>query len=80
MITIRNINQNQIVSNTFYCCCVVVVVVVVVVMFVIIQSPIVRGPVEANPEYKLTVDANNLIVEIDNEMSMSPISSGGGLH
>ena len=74
MITIRNINQNQIVSNTCYCYC------VVVVTFAIIQSLIVRGPVEANPEYKLTVDANNLIVEIDNEMSMSPISSGGGLH
>jgi U4/U6 small nuclear ribonucleoprotein PRP31 len=30
----------------------------------------IRGPVEANPEYKLTVDANNIVVEIDNEMNI----------
>lgn len=27
------------------------------------------GPVEADPEYQLIVDSNNLIVEIDNEIS-----------
>ena len=27
------------------------------------------GPAEANPEYKVIVDANNIIVEIDNEIS-----------
>ena len=29
----------------------------------------VKGPVEADPEYKLIVDANNLVVEVDNESS-----------
>jgi len=28
------------------------------------------GPVEADPEYVLIVDANNLAVEIDNEICM----------
>lgn len=27
------------------------------------------GPVEADPEYRLIVDANNLAVDIDNEIS-----------
>lgn len=27
------------------------------------------GPVEADPEYQLIVDSNNLTVEIDNEIS-----------
>lgn len=27
------------------------------------------GPVEADPEYQLIVDSNNIIVEIDNEIS-----------
>ena len=27
------------------------------------------GPVEADPEYQLIVDSNNLIMEIDNEIS-----------
>lgn len=30
----------------------------------------VAGPVEADPEYQLIVEANNLTVEIDNEISM----------
>lgn len=30
---------------------------------------IVSGPVEADPEYRLIVAANNLTVEIDNELS-----------
>ncbi|KAK7111722.1 U4/U6 small nuclear ribonucleoprotein Prp31-like [Littorina saxatilis] len=30
----------------------------------------VAGPVEADPEYKLIVDANNMTVEIDNEISV----------
>lgn len=29
----------------------------------------VKGPVEADPEYRLIVDANNLVVEVDNESS-----------
>ena len=28
-----------------------------------------RGPVEADPEYQVIVDANNLVVETDNEIS-----------
>lgn len=31
----------------------------------------VTGPVEADPEYQLIVEANNLAVEIDNEISRS---------
>ena len=27
------------------------------------------GPVEADPEYQLIVDSNNILVEIDNEIS-----------
>ena len=27
------------------------------------------GPVEADPEYQLIVDSNNMVVEIDNEIS-----------
>lgn len=30
---------------------------------------LVAGPVEADPEYRLIVAANNLTVEIDNELS-----------
>lgn len=30
---------------------------------------IVMGPVEAAPEYRVIVDANNLTVEIENELS-----------
>lgn len=30
----------------------------------------VKGPVEADPEYKLIVDANNLVVEVDNESNI----------
>lgn len=30
----------------------------------------VAGPVEADPEYQLIVDSNNILVEIDNEISM----------
>lgn len=30
---------------------------------------VVVGPVEADPEYQLIVDSNNLVVEIDNEIS-----------
>ena len=29
------------------------------------------GPVEADPEYQLIVDSNNMAVEIDNEISES---------
>ena len=29
----------------------------------------VNGPVEADPEYQLIVEANNITVEIDNEIS-----------
>lgn len=32
-------------------------------------SPSVMGPVEAAPEYRVIVDANNLTVEIENELS-----------
>lgn len=37
----------------------------------------VAGPVEADPEYQLIVEANNITVEIDNEISKSlqPIMS-----
>lgn len=28
-----------------------------------------RGPVEADPEYEVLVDANNMVVEVDNEIS-----------
>lgn len=31
---------------------------------------VVVGPVEADPEYQLIVDSNNMAVEIDNETSM----------
>lgn len=30
---------------------------------------VVMGPVEAAPEYRVIVDANNLTVEIENELS-----------
>lgn len=30
---------------------------------------VVAGPVEADPEYKVIVEANNITVEIDNEIS-----------
>lgn len=33
----------------------------------------VSGPVEYDPEYQLIVQANNLTVEIDNEISMSEL-------
>lgn len=38
------------------------------------------GPVEAAPEYRVIVDANNLTVEIENELSEWPggVSGGGG--
>jgi len=29
----------------------------------------VLGPVEADPEYQLIVDSNNMVVELDNEIS-----------
>ena len=29
----------------------------------------VSGPAEADPEYKIIIDANNIIVEIENEIS-----------
>lgn len=32
------------------------------------QTNRVKGPVEADPEYVLIVEANNLAVEIDNEI------------
>ena len=35
----------------------------------------VNGPAEADPEYQVIVDANNIIVEIDNEISEC-LSSG----
>ena len=35
-------------------------------MFVVCS---VVGPVEADPEYQLIVDSNNILVEIDNEIS-----------
>ncbi len=31
----------------------------------------VLGPIEADPEYQVIVDSNNLIVEVDNEISES---------
>lgn len=37
------------------------------IFFVCLLS--VSGPVEADPEYRLIVAANNLTVEIDNELS-----------
>lgn len=30
---------------------------------------VVLGPVEADPEYQLIVDSNNMVVELDNEIS-----------
>ena len=27
------------------------------------------GPVEADPEYQLIIDSNNMVVEVDNEIS-----------
>lgn len=33
------------------------------------MSVTVAGPVEADPEYRLIVDSNNMTVEIDNEIS-----------
>jgi len=41
------------------------------------SPPPVKGPVEADPEYKLIVDANNLVVEVDNESS--ECLRGGGV-
>ena len=32
------------------------------------------GPVEADPEYQLIVESNNLVVEIDNEISECDMS------
>lgn len=37
-----------------------------IILFVLL---LVSGPVEADPEYRLIVAANNLTVEIDNELS-----------
>ena len=37
------------------------------------------GPVEADPEYKLIVDSNNMTVEIDNEISKKAGKHGCGL-
>ena len=36
----------------------------------------VSGPVEADPEYRLIVAANNLTVEIDNELSELLVQCG----
>lgn len=38
-------------------------------MFIYFSFLLVSGPVEADPEYRLIVAANNLTVEIDNELS-----------
>lgn len=40
-----------------------------VVIFFFLCLLLVSGPVEADPEYRLIVAANNLTVEIDNELS-----------
>ena len=34
-------------------------------------SRAVKGPIEAHPEYKLIVDANNMIAKIDDEIGKS---------
>ena len=36
----------------------------------------VSGPVEADPEYQLIIEANNITVEIDNEISKSHTQAG----
>jgi len=36
--------------------------------FAVVQC-VVSGPIEADPEYQLIVEANNITVEIDNEIS-----------
>ena len=38
------------------------------------------GPVEANPEYKLIVQANNLSVEIENEISECKLMSNAEIN
>ena len=35
---------------------------------------VVLGPVEADPEYQLIVESNNMLVELDTEISMSTLS------
>ena len=35
----------------------------------VVPSILVIGPVEADPEYEVIVDSNNMVVEIDNEIS-----------
>jgi len=44
---------------------------------VIFLCLLVSGPVEADPEYRLIVAANNLTVEIENELSESVGNSLG---
>ena len=39
----------------------------------------VAGPLESDPEYRLIVAANNLTVEIDNELSESPAPASSNL-
>ena len=34
----------------------------------------VLGPIEADPEYQLIVDSNNMLVEVDNEISACRIA------
>jgi hypothetical protein len=40
----------------------------------------VAGPVEADPEYQLIVEANNLTVEIDNEISKFIYTDDDDIH
>lgn len=44
-----------------------------------VSPPPVLGPVEAAPEYRVIVDANNLTVEIENELSEYKVKSVFGV-
>lgn len=42
---------------------------VVLLSTIVLCRHSVVGPVETDPEYQLIVDSNNIVVEIDNEIS-----------
>lgn len=42
---------------------------VVLLSTIVLYRHSVVGPVETDPEYQLIVDSNNIVVEIDNEIS-----------
>ena len=44
-------------------------------MCVLIIISVVLGPVEADPEYQLIVESNNMLVELDTEISELVVST-----